>query len=253
MKASAPLIEEEAFLSLAKERFAAVSLFPSASRLSLFYRLYARLVEENEKKNLTAITDAEGVLLLHFIDSLAPLFPALKEFSPKEGARLIDVGAGAGFPTLPLAILREDLAITALDATEKKVAFIRDMAEELGLPGVTPLAGRAELLAKGELREAFDLATARAVASLPVLLELTAPFVKKGGLILAMKGPGAEEEIARARHAAGELKCKVIFTKEYQISDGVAKYDRTMILLRKTGETPFQFPRPYAKITGKPL
>lgn len=225
----------------------ALDNYLTPEREAAFFSLYTFLVEENEKYNLTAVTDPDGVILLHFADSLmgAALIP--------QGASVIDVGCGAGFPTLPLALVRPDITVTATDATAKKTAFVAMAAERLGLTNVRTLTARAEVAARGEARDSFDLATARAVAALPVLLELCAPFVRPGGKVLALKGRSAEEELLAARHAAGELKCKVSFTKMYEIGEGESAQGRGILLFDKTAPTPEAYPRPYARIKSRPL
>ena len=242
-------MDEKSFIEHLHSVFSAMTLsqYLSKERESAFYALYLLLVEENAKYNLTAVTDPEGVILLHFADSLmgAALIP--------EGASVIDVGCGAGFPTLPLALVRPDITITATDATAKKTAFVAMAAERLGLKNVKTLTARAEVAAREELRDSFDLATARAVAALPVLLELCAPFVRPGGHVLALKGRSAEEELCAARHAAGELKCKVSFTKMYEIGEGDSAQGRGILLFEKTASTPQAYPRPYARIKSRPL
>ena len=219
----------------------------TGERAAAFYQLYLLLIEENEKYNLTAITAEDDVILLHFADSLmgVSLLPA--------GASVIDVGCGAGFPTLPLAIVRPDLTVTATDATAKKTAFVAAAAERLGLTNVRTLTGRAEMLSRDVYRDAFDVATARAVAALPVLLELATPFVRRGGLFLGLKGKSAMEELEASRHAMGELKCKVKFTMEYKIGEGDAAQGRGILLLEKTAPTPDTYPRAYARIKSRPL
>ena len=189
----------------------------------------------------------EDVVLLHFADSLmgADLIPA--------GASVIDVGCGAGFPSLPLAIVRPDLTVTASDATAKRTAFVGMVAERLGLCGLRTLTGRAEELSRTAHRDAYDVATARAVAALPTLLELCAPFVRKGGLFLALKGRSAMQELEAARHAMGELKCKVRFTEEYDIGEGEAAQARGILLLEKLAPTPATYPRAYARMKSRPL
>ena len=165
----------------------------------------------------------------------------------------MDVGCGAGFPSLPLAICRPDLTITATDATAKKIGFVTMAAEELCLSNITGLAARAEVIGRAEHRDRYDLVTARAVANLPMLLELSAPLVRKGGHFLALKGRTAMEELAAARHAAGELKCKLVFTKEYKIGEGEACQGRGILLFEKTAPTPEAYPRPFARIKSRPL
>ena len=180
------------FFLLSVEKNGLESLI-TQEHIDKFFLLTERMLTVNEQFNLTAIREPSRVILLHYIDSLigAHLFP--------EGASVIDVGAGAGFPTLPLAIVRPDLRITALDSTAKRVNYIGETAALLELKNITPLVGRAEEIAKdAAYREQFDCATARAVAALPVLSELCLPFVTLGGRFIAMKGRGG---IAK-RHSA---------------------------------------------------
>ena len=238
-----------AFLKKLSDTFNALGLdrLLTRERGEAFFALYRLLVEENEKYNLTAVTDADGVILLHFADSLMAegLIPA--------GASVMDVGCGAGFPSLPLAICRPDLTITATDATAKKIGFVTMAKEALGLANITGLTARAEVIGRGDHRDRYDLVTARAVANLPMLMELSAPLVRKGGHFLALKGRTAMEELTAARHAAGELKCKLVFTKEYEIGEGEARQGRGILLFEKTAPTPETYPRPFARIKSRPL
>lgn len=212
-----------------------------------FFRLYTRLSEENKKYNLTAVTDEAGVILKHFADSAS-----CARYLPK-GASLLDVGCGAGFPSLPLAIVRPDLAITALDATAKRVKYVTDTAALLSLTNVTGVTARAEEYAKVPMREAFDCVTARAVANLRALSELCLPFVRVGGLFLSMKATGAREELEDARRAIGMLGAKVEKVEDFTLSDGGEELSRTAILIRKAKPTDATYPRPWAKILKKPL
>ena len=202
------------------------------------------LAGENEKYNLTALTAPEDVAVKHFLDSLLPL-----EFGlPPEGASVIDVGSGAGLPAIPLAVARPDLAVTALDATEKKVAFIAQAARIAGAK-VTAIAARAEEAAKPPLRESFDVAVSRGVAALNALCELCLPFVKVGGAFIAYKGRGADEEIAEAKNAVAVLGGKLERVERAPIGDA----ERALVVIRKVKPTPAAYPRPFARIKKKPL
>lgn len=210
--------------------------------------LYIRLAEENRHYNLTAVVDPVRAALLHFCDSvsIAHLFP--------ENARVLDVGAGGGFPTLPLATVRSDLRITALDATKKKTVYIEESARLLSLPNVSVLSGRAEELAADPVyRESFDAVTARAVAALPVLSELCLPFLRVGGLFIAPKGSGATEEAEAAKNAYRVLGRCEVREVALTVTDGVEAVSRAAIVAVKKAKTPAEYPRPYAKILKKPL
>ncbi len=210
----------------------------------------ARLVETNEKFNLTAVTDPEEIAFKHFADCAA-LIPLL----PRKG-KILDVGCGAGFPSLVLAILCPDLSVVALDATEKKVRFVSDCAAALGLANLSTAVGRAETLASPGApdREAFDCVTARAVARLQVLSELCLPFVSVGGTFLAMKGPLAERESEEAKRAIPQLGGRIagIFSRE--LRDGPGEPLRhAAVRIDKIRPTPPAYPRAYARILKKPL
>lgn len=214
-------------------------------KVNKFYNLAVALVETNKSLNLTAVTDAEGIVLKHFADSLI----AVGEFP--EGARVIDVGCGGGFPTFPLAIARPDLKITALDSTEKKINFVKKTALELGLDNITAISDRAEALGRGEMRESFDVATARAVAALPVLTELCMPFVKVGGEFIAMKALRADEEIGATlsenlfEKLGGEKEPAVT---PITLTGGDEPLTRVVIKVKKLTKTPIAYPRNYSQI-----
>ena len=217
----------------------------SGERADKFYRLALALHETNKSLNLTAVTDAEGIALKHFADSLI----AVEEFP--EGASVIDVGCGGGFPTFPLAIVRPDLKITALDSTDKKIAFVKRTAEELGLTNINAVSDRAEELGQGMLRESFDIATARAVAALPVLTELCMPFVKVGGAFVAMKALRYGEEIEAT--LSENLFEKLGGEKEPRVTavtllGGEEPLTRAVIRVKKMKKTPPEYPRSYSQI-----
>ena len=212
-----------------------------------FEVLYNELVIFNEKVNLTAVTDIEGAIAKHFADSLL-----IAEYIP-ENAKIIDVGCGGGFPTLPLAIVRKDIEITALDSTEKKLKFVDLMAQKLSLK-VTTLSQRAEEIGKKEeYREKFDCAVARAVARLNVLCELCIPLVRTDGLFISCKAAIGEEEYKEAKKGSEILgtKTKGIYTPTlYTVTE---EQKRSIYIFEKISSTPEKYPRQYAKITKKPL
>ncbi len=208
---------------------------------------YAQLlVEWNKKMNLTGITEPQAMVTRHFADSLS-FFLAAK---PRQGASLIDVGSGAGFPGMPIKIVRPDMAITLLDGTNKRIGFLSEVAAQLGLK-VNALHARAEEAAvKPELREQFDFATARAVAELRLLGEYCLGFVKVGGELIAMKGRLTEEEIADAENCLRVMGGKIEGSQSLLLADSS---ERTLLNVRKISQTPTEYPRCSAKIAKKPL
>lgn len=208
------------------------------AHLPAFSRLYDLLMEANRRQNLTALRTEEEVVVKHFLDSLTLLTLPLFE-GP---LRVLDLGTGAGFPGLPLKIVRPELEVVLLDATRKKVAFVAEAVAALGLKGAYPLWGRAEELAhRPEHREVYGRVVARAVASLCVLVELGLPFVALGGFMVAQKGPRAEEELARLTQVLPLLGGR------YQVSHALdlplAGEARTLVVLAKEAPTPARFPR----------
>ncbi len=218
-------------------------------RLDIYGRL---LVEWNEKMNLTAITDPVGVTVKHFADSLAaaPLLPDGR-FS------LIDVGTGAGFPGVPLALLREDCSLTLLDSLNKRLVFLEALCKELGLPVALIHARAEEGGQKSDLRERFDVATARAVAALPTLCEYCLPFVRVGGRFVALKGPDADREQEAARKAVellgGKVRSVTALILPANPEPGVEPMERRLLHIDKVRHTPAAYPRPSAKIAKRPL
>ena len=221
---------------------------------SLLYGIYAELLEANRKFNLTAITALDGVVEKHLVDCLMPLKLLADKDLIRDEAKICDIGAGAGFPTLPIAAASEggaipDITIHALDSTAKKIGHIKSTAEKLSLGRVSGTAGRAEELATTAMRESFDIVTARAVSAMPVLIELAAPFVKKGGIFAAMKAR-SDEEVAAASRAAEILGFDKPETTEYTLPSGDV---RSLVVYKKIKTTPEQYPRMYSKIVSKPL
>ena len=200
------------------------------------------VVKQNEVMNLTAITEPDQVAKLHLLDSLTVLKAA-----DLAGKRVIDVGCGAGFPGVPLKIACPEMKLTLLDSLGKRMNWLEQILPTLGVEAQCVTA-RAEDAA-AECRESYDFATSRAVARLNILLELTAPYVKVGGAVLAMKGAAAKEELAEAQNAIRQLGLKVENVLEFPI-DGTA---HSVIVLRKVKPTPPKYPRRYAKIKQQPL
>ena len=216
----------------------------SALQLDQLDRYAQMLVEYNQKVNLTAITDPEGVEIKHFLDSL--LFAS----QPQVAGRMVDVGCGAGFPGLVTKIYKPQLELTLMEPTGKRVEFLKYVCSELGLTGVEFAKERAEEAARKQWREAFDVASARAVAALPVLAEYCLPLVKQGGVFIALKGASAQEELQAARGAIAKLGGKFAESKEFQLPGGDA---RSLIVCKKISQTPPAYPRNGGKIAKAPL
>ena len=200
------------------------------------------MVKQNEVMNLTAITEDTQVAKLHLLDSLTVLCAA-----DLKGKSLIDVGCGAGFPGVPLAIACPEANITLLDSLGKRMKWLDEILPQLGISAQCITARAEEAVATRP--ESYDFATSRAVARLNILLELTAPYVKVGGAVLAMKGAAAREELAECANAIKKLGLKLEDVKEFPI-DGT---NHSVIVLRKIAPTPKQYPRRYAKIKQMPL
>ena len=221
---------------------------PSEAQMLQFYRFTEHLLEVNAHTNLTAIREPVGIVDKHYIDSLLVM-----DMIP-QGARVLDLGCGPGFPSIPLAIMRPDLEIVALDSTSKKIDFVQKSAEILQLSNLNAVSGRAEdAKLKKELGK-FDIVTSRAVARLNILCELCLPYLKIGGSLMALKGAKYGEELTEAANAikilGGEtlkIKQKDLVTKENQAET------RGIIEIQLKKEPPSQYPRAYAAILKKPL
>ena len=214
-----------------------------------FYDLSVRMLEVNEYMNLTAITEPEAVILRHYADSLT-----VADYLP-QGAHVVDIGCGAGFPTLPLAIARPDLHILALDSTAKRIDYVAQTAKMLGLNNVEAISCRAEDGASVEnpMRESFDCAVSRAVANLPVLCELCLPYVRVGGVFIAMKAAQAAQEMELARGGIAKLGGRVRDVVSLELHGEGGKEERNLIFAEKIEKTPKIYPRNYAQIKKKPL
>ncbi len=247
-----PLLpEREEFFALMRESFSAAGLgeLLTSEAEVRFYTLLGYMLDEGSRLNVTAIRSIDEIIAKHFVDSaaVAPYLP--------QGCTVCDVGTGGGFPALPLAIVRPDLSITALDSTAKKIAYVAEGAARLGLDGFRAMSGRAEELGGegGALRERFDVVVSRAVAALPVLCELCLPLVRVGGCFAAMKGPSGREELAASDGAIHKLGG--VFSAEHEtvIALGDERLRHPLFVIEKCGHTPPQYPRQFAKITKKPL
>ena len=210
---------------------------------------YMRLVQEwNQKINLTTIIEDEEFIKKHFIDSIK----AFKSNELKEAKTLIDVGTGAGFPGLPIAIMNENIQVTLLDSLNKKINFLNLVVNELGLKNVKTIHSRAEDGANDKnLREKFDIAVSRAVANMAVLSEFCLPYVKVQGCFIALKGPAVEDELKDCRNALGVLGGKLKEVIKVDIEDTDLKHN--IVVVNKIKECPLSYPRKAGSITKKPL
>jgi 16S rRNA (guanine527-N7)-methyltransferase len=214
-----------------------------AEALARFARFRDLLLQRNAKHNLTAIRDAEGIERRLFLDALAmtPALDRARDRAPRPieaSLRLVDVGAGAGFPGIPLKIARPDLDLTLVDATAKKVAFLNEVIADLGLGDTRAVHGRAEDLGQDRaFRQRFDVVTARAVASLPVLLEYVVPLLNVGGTALLPKGLEIDEELRRGRRAAAALGAEIVST------DRLPAAGTRLVVAVKVSRTPAAYPR----------
>lgn len=212
------------------------------------FEKYMRLVIEwNEKINLTSITDEDEFIIKHFYDSLT----LLSTIDIKEGAKLIDIGTGAGFPGIPLKIARPDIQLTLLDSLNKRLVFLKEQVLTSLELEAEIIHGRAEEVSKtGSYRERFDIATSRAVANLSSLSEYCIPYVKVGGVFVSMKGPDSGEEIKNSEKAVKILGGKFDMVENLTLSDGSG---RSIVVIDKIKKTPEKYPRRGVKINKNPL
>ena len=214
-----------------------------ADRLDKYAEL---LVEWNEKINLTAITEPDDIVIKHFVDSLL----LLKAVEIPEKSKLIDVGTGAGFPSLPVCVTRGDINLTLLDSLNKRIVFLEEVSKSIGVKAHCVHSRAEEAGAKKDYREKYDVATARAVAHLRELSEYCLPFVKVGGVFAALKGFEIETELEEAKFAISELGGKIEEVKKFELP---GDNKRSIVIIRKYRPTPPKYPRITAKIKKSPL
>ena len=218
----------------------------STEQAEMFFKYMNLLLEWNEKINLTAITDEEEVIVKHFVDSIT-----ISKYIPT-GTSLIDVGTGAGFPGIPLGIIRNDLEIVLLDSLQKRINFLEVVIRELGLENIKTVHARAEEFGKNnKYREKFDVATSRAVANLSTLSEYLLPLVKVGGVVICMKGCAIEEELNNSKKAINVLGGKVTWVFEFNLPKTDIK--RNIVLVDKVSKTPAKYPRKPGTPSKEPI
>ena len=233
---------EEIMTSYAKK----INIEFTEEQLEKFYQYMNLLLEWNEKINLTAIVEPKEVILKHFIDSLT-----INKYL-KENSTLADVGTGAGFPGIPLKILRPDIKITLVDSLNKRINFLNEVIEKLNLENIVTVHSRIEDFGKNKnYREKFDYVTARAVANLAVLSEYLIPIAKIGGKCVCMKGSNVEDEITSAKNAISVLGGKLESVDEFKLPD--SDISRNIIVLGKVKNTPARFPRKAGMPSKEPL
>ena len=235
--------ENGAFMAALTDALDALGLAHDEDAQRLYEAHFSALLEANAVTNLTRIDSPEDAARKHYADSLLPLCFGLL----KQGGRVLDIGSGAGFPGLPLGFFRKDLALTLLDSQIKRVNFLRSCVGEFA-PGVEVIHSRAEDAARTNMRMAYDAVVSRALAPLNVLLELSLPFLKDGGVAICYKGPKAQEELAGAKNALLKLGGEAeLFTRETPWGE------RTLVVAMKRGRIPIVYPRKAGMIKKMPL
>lgn len=237
-------MNKEEFNQKLEQSASTLSIKLNQNQLNQFYSMMNLLLTWNEKINLTAITDPEEIIVKHFVDSLT-----ISSYL-KQGATVIDVGTGAGFPGIPLKIARPDLTITLLDSLGKRVKFLEEVIQNLQLTQVKAVHARAEDYAK-QNREKYDVATSRAVANLSVLTEYLLPFVTLGGIAVSMKGSDIKEELKGAEKAIHVLGGKIEKVDSFSLLTTEMK--RNIILLKKVNPTPQKYPRKAGMPAKEPI
>ncbi len=229
------------------EKWCSENNIPITDRQKADFKIYAKmLVEWNEKMNLTAITEDDEIAVKHFIDSIS----ILKYIDLKPNASVIDIGTGAGFPGIPLKIMRPDMKLTLLDSLNKRLIFLAEICKAMGISADIVHARAEECARKSGYRESFDYAVSRAVANLPALCEYCMPYVKKGGMFISMKGSDAENELALADNAINVLGGHLENVHQFVLPD---ESRRSIISIFKISDTPETYPRRGTKISKHPL
>lgn len=233
------------FENIFKEECIKNNILIKEEKIKLFYDYMKYLLDWNEKINLTAIKEEKEFIVKHFVDSLS-----ISEIVG-DNKRIIDVGTGGGFPGIPLKLLNENLNVSLVDSVNKKIMVLNDIINKMKLNNIEAIHTRAEDLAKKkEYREGFDIAVSRAVSNMNTLVEYLLPFVKIGGYVVCMKGPGYEEELNASKTAIEILGGKIEEIKELKVSD---ELDRNIIIIKKIKSTSSKYPRGQGKPLREPL
>ena len=239
-------MSKEEFFNKMKENEKYLNFPFSVEQLEQFFEYMNLLIEWNKKMNLTAIVEPNEIIIKHFIDSIT----ILKEIN--NNSKIIDVGTGAGFPGVPLSIMNTTLKITLADSLNKRLIFLNEVVNQLGLKNIEIIHARAEELGQNKkYRENFDVATSRAVANLSTLSEYLIPLVRKDGKIISMKAGGAQEEIETAKKAIKILGGKIERIEEFKLPQ--TEIERTIILIRKENCTPNRYPRKVGVPSKEPI
>lgn len=239
-------MEKIEFLRHVKQKAQEIGYTLQEEQLEQFFTYKELLIEWNKKMNLTAIEQEEDIITKHFIDSLS-----IASYIP-DTAKVIDIGTGAGFPGIPLKILRKDLSITLLDSLNKRITFLEEVIRNLSLENIQAVHARAEELAhKEEYREQYDIAVSRAVAPMHTLLEYMLPYVKIGGKCICMKGPNLQEESKDLQNCLETLGGKIEKIEELVLPETEIK--RNIMLIKKENKTPKKYPRNPGMPSKKPL
>lgn len=237
---------KEKFSKKMQEYSKEIGILLHEEQINQFYGYMQLLLEWNQKINLTAITKPEEIILKHFIDSMT----IVKYI--EENTKLIDIGTGAGFPGIPLKIIRPDIQIILIDSLNKRIKFLKEVIEKLGLEKIQALHFRVEELGKNKIyRETFDYATSRAVANLATLAEYMLPLVKKNGYCISMKGPNIEEEKQQSYKAISILGGKLEKVDKFQLPQ--SNIDRNIVIIHKKKTTPANYPRKPGMAAKEPI